>query len=71
MKDVPQGYKGVCLKTCNNIWKNYKNKLKDKFFKPNKDDPELSSKCPENVVPEQWVVLVAYWCSAEVEVQRF
>ncbi|KAL6225623.1 hypothetical protein ACLB2K_004472 [Fragaria x ananassa] len=59
--DVPEGYKLVCLKSCNYLWKDHKSKTKSNYFVPNKRNPELSSMVPPNIIADQWTVLVAYW----------
>ncbi|XP_038706800.1 uncharacterized protein LOC120002208 isoform X2 [Tripterygium wilfordii] len=61
--DVPDGYKEVCLRSCNMLWKDRKSKLKRKWFTPHMDDPDLSSKVPKNIVPDQWRELVEYFRS--------
>ncbi|KAL6184927.1 hypothetical protein ACLB2K_041062 [Fragaria x ananassa] len=59
--DVPEGYKPVCLKSCNYLWNDHKSKTKSNYFVPNKSNPELSSMVPPNIIADQWTVLVAYW----------
>ncbi|XP_062004726.1 uncharacterized protein LOC133721963 isoform X2 [Rosa rugosa] len=65
--EVPEGYKSVCLKNCNLLWKDHKSKTKSFHYVPNKDDPELGSKNPPHIVAEQWSELVAYWSSEDAK----
>ncbi|KAL6194344.1 hypothetical protein ACLB2K_035428 [Fragaria x ananassa] len=59
--DVLEGYKPVCLKSCNYLWKDHKSKTKSNYFVPNKSNPKLSSMVPPNIIADQWTMLVAYW----------
>ncbi|CAN1121531.1 hypothetical protein LINPERPRIM_LOCUS2231, partial [Linum perenne] len=59
--NVPNGYKDVCMKSCNDLWKNHKSKTKTQYFEPRKYDPNLENDPPAHIVAEQWVDLVAYW----------
>ncbi|GMP32789.1 hypothetical protein CsSME_00006388 [Camellia sinensis var. sinensis] len=61
----PEEYKPICMKNCNSIWKDHKNKLKAKYFKPRSSDPNLKDDVPMNVVPSQWEQLVEYWRTSE------
>ncbi|KAM5577136.1 hypothetical protein ABKV19_007805, partial [Rosa sericea] len=65
--NVPEGYKTVCLRCCNNLWKDHKSKTKLHFFGKNKEDPDLISKVPANIVTEQWSEVVAYWSSEDAK----
>ncbi|GMP46351.1 hypothetical protein CsSME_00014547 [Camellia sinensis var. sinensis] len=56
----PEEYKPICMKNCNNIWKDHKNKLKAKYFKPRSSDPNMKDDVPMNIVPSQWEQLVEY-----------
>ncbi|GMP47408.1 hypothetical protein CsSME_00015158 [Camellia sinensis var. sinensis] len=63
----PEEYKPICMKNCNSIWKDHKNKLKAKYFKPRSSDPNLKDDVPMNVVPSQWEQLVEYWRTSDAE----
>ncbi|CAN1315941.1 hypothetical protein LINPERPRIM_LOCUS29891 [Linum perenne] len=67
MMNVPNGYRDVCMKSCNDLWKNHKSKTKTQYFEPRKYDPNLENDPPTHIVAEQWVDLVAYWRTEEVE----
>ncbi|GMP53022.1 hypothetical protein CsSME_00018624 [Camellia sinensis var. sinensis] len=47
----PEEYKPICMKNCNSIWKDHKNKLKAKYFKPRSSDPNLKDDVPMHIVP--------------------
>ncbi|KAF5932919.1 hypothetical protein HYC85_029090 [Camellia sinensis] len=49
----PEEYKPICMKNCNSIWKDHKNKLKAKYFKPRSSDPNLKDDVPMHIVPSQ------------------
>ncbi|KAL7248229.1 hypothetical protein ACSBR2_003022 [Camellia fascicularis] len=66
-----KGYKSRCLKKCNDLWKDHKNKIKNKYFKPNKDHPNIKDMVPPQIVSEQWYDLVDYWKTKKVEMQTF
>ncbi|KAL6176167.1 hypothetical protein ACLB2K_052802 [Fragaria x ananassa] len=65
--DVPEGYKPVCLKCCNTLWKDHKSKTKANHFEPNKNHPDLLSMVPPQIIADQWTVLVAYWNSEDAK----
>ncbi|KAL6180598.1 hypothetical protein ACLB2K_047259 [Fragaria x ananassa] len=67
--DVPEGYKPVCLKCCNTLWKDHKSKTKANHFEPNKNHPDLLSMVPPQIIADQWTVLVAYWNSEDAKVE--
>ena len=58
------------MKSCNNIWKDHKNKIKSKYFKPRSSDPNLKDDVPLHIVPSQWEELVEYWRTFDVEVYK-
>ncbi|XP_028054518.1 uncharacterized protein LOC114258731 [Camellia sinensis] len=66
----PEGYKPRCLKKCNELWKDHKSKIKNKYFKPNKDHTNIKDMVPSQIVPEQWYDLVDYWKTKKVEVYK-
>ncbi|GMP98826.1 hypothetical protein CsSME_00046561 [Camellia sinensis var. sinensis] len=55
------------MKNCNSIWKDHKNKLKAKYFKPRSSDPNLKDDVPMHIVPCQWEELVEYWRTSDAE----
>ncbi|XP_028064956.1 uncharacterized protein LOC114268054 [Camellia sinensis] len=61
----PEEYKPICMKNCNSIWKDHKNKLKAKYFKPRSSDPNLKDDVPMNIVPSQWEQFVKYWRTSD------
>ncbi|XP_062028834.1 uncharacterized protein LOC133744808 [Rosa rugosa] len=65
--DVPEGYKHVCLRCCNTLWKDHKSKTKVNYFQKNRDNPNLSSLVPPHIVAEQWNELIAYWNSEDAK----
>ncbi|XP_028067802.1 probable pathogenesis-related protein ARB_02861 [Camellia sinensis] len=40
-------YKPICMKNYNSIWKDHKNKIKSKYFKPRSEDPNLKDDAPD------------------------
>lgn len=66
---APAAFKTVLLKKCNILWKDHKARTKATYFVKQKNDPDLESKVPPKIVPEQWPLLVAYWRSLEAKVR--
>ncbi|CAL5390971.1 unnamed protein product [Camellia sinensis] len=64
----PEEYKPICMKNCNSTWKDHKNKIKCKYFKPRSEDPNLKDDVPLHIVPSQWEELVEYWRTSDAEV---
>ncbi|KAL7191960.1 hypothetical protein ACSBR2_023936 [Camellia fascicularis] len=60
-------FKEVCMRLCRTSWKDHKSKTKSKYWVPFKNDPDIASRVPSNVVPTQWRKLVQYWASKEVQ----
>ena len=58
------------MKNCNSIWKDHKNKIKSKYFKPRSEDPNLKDDVPLHIVPSQWGELVEYWRTSDAEVYK-
>ena len=71
MNICPEEYKPICMKNCNSIWKDHKNKLKAKYFKPRSSDPNLKDDVPMHIVPSQWEQLVEYWRTSDAEVYNY
>ncbi|KAF5931635.1 hypothetical protein HYC85_027806 [Camellia sinensis] len=63
----PEEYKPICMKNYNNKWKDHKNKIKAKYFKPRSSDPNLKDDVPLHIVPRQWEELVEYWHTSDAE----
>ncbi|THF94665.1 hypothetical protein TEA_002879 [Camellia sinensis var. sinensis] len=63
----PEEYKPICMKNCNSIWKDHKNKLKAKYFKPSKGRMSMKDDVPMHIVPSQWEELVEYWRTSDAE----
>ncbi|KAL7173378.1 hypothetical protein ACSBR2_032779 [Camellia fascicularis] len=42
----PEGYKPRCLKKCNDLWKDHKSKIKNKYYKPFKSHPNNKDMVP-------------------------
>ncbi|XP_028124570.1 uncharacterized protein LOC114321604 [Camellia sinensis] len=66
----PEEYKPICMKNCNSIWKDHKNKIKAKYFKPRSSDPNLKDDVPMYIVPSQWEQLVEYCRTSDAEVYK-
>ncbi|THG12765.1 hypothetical protein TEA_028984 [Camellia sinensis var. sinensis] len=64
-KDMKE-YKPICMKTCNSIWKDHKNKIKIKYFKPRSSDPNLQDDVPLHIyakaVGRTYGVLACFPC---------
>ncbi|XP_028087841.1 uncharacterized protein LOC114288519 isoform X1 [Camellia sinensis] len=63
----PDEFKEVCMRLCRTSWKDHKSKTKSKYWVPFKNDPDIASRVPSNIVPIQWRKLVQYWASKEVQ----
>ncbi|CAL5337061.1 unnamed protein product [Camellia sinensis] len=63
----PDEFKEVCMRLCRTSWKDHKSKTKSKYWVPFKNDPDIASRVPSNIVPTQWRKLVQYWASKEVQ----
>ena len=59
------------MRLCRTSWKDHKSKTKSKYWVPFKNDPDIASRVPSNIVPTQWRKLVQYWASKEVQVYVF
>ncbi|XP_028052403.1 uncharacterized protein LOC114256910 [Camellia sinensis] len=46
----PEEYKPICMRNCNSIWKDYKNKIKTKYFRPRSSDPNMKDDVPLHIV---------------------
>ncbi|KAL7198992.1 hypothetical protein ACSBR2_021308 [Camellia fascicularis] len=67
----PDEFKEVCMRLCRTSWKDHKSKTKSKYWVPFKNDPDIASRVPSNIVPTQWRKLVQYWANKEVQVYVF
>ncbi|THG22276.1 hypothetical protein TEA_017588 [Camellia sinensis var. sinensis] len=45
----PEEYKPICMRNCNSIWKDYKNKIKTKYFRPRSSDPNMKDDVPLHI----------------------
>ncbi|KAL6578964.1 hypothetical protein OROMI_009180 [Orobanche minor] len=64
--DLPDTYKKNCMKKLGKLWKDWKNRLKKKYYTPHRYeslDSEALTKCPPRVEAAQWPMLVKYWSS--------
>ncbi|KAL6585798.1 hypothetical protein OROMI_002442 [Orobanche minor] len=64
--DLPDTYKKNCMKKLGKLWKDWKNRLKKKYYTPHRYeslDSEDLTKCPPRVEAAQWPMLVKYWSS--------
>ena len=57
------------MKICADRFRDHKNKTESTHWKDKNDDLDIASKPPNNIVPEQWKVLVTYWASGDAKVQ--
>ncbi|THG04917.1 hypothetical protein TEA_005735 [Camellia sinensis var. sinensis] len=63
----PDEFKEVCMRLCRTSWKDHKSKTKFKYWVPFKNDPNIASGVPSNIVPAQERKLMQYWASKEVQ----
>lgn len=68
---MPDTYKKNCMQKLGKLWKDWKNRLKRKYYTPHRYeslDSEALTKCPPRVEAKQWPVLVKYWSSKNSKV---
>ncbi|GMQ03531.1 hypothetical protein CsSME_00049303 [Camellia sinensis var. sinensis] len=63
----PNEFNEVCMRLCRTSWKDHKSKTKSKYWVLFKNDPNIASRVPSNIVLTQWRKLVQYWASKEVQ----
>ncbi|XP_057779523.1 uncharacterized protein LOC130998105 [Salvia miltiorrhiza] len=62
--NLTDNYKNNCLRKIGKLWKDWKGRLKAKYYTPHRHDKSyVLSKCPQRVEPDQWPILVNYWSS--------
>ncbi|KAK1322792.1 hypothetical protein QJS10_CPA02g00539 [Acorus calamus] len=61
-------YKDNCLRSVGKYWKDWKGRLKSKYFNAYKTNEERRKNVPPRVESNQWNTLVQYWGSEEATV---
>ncbi|KAH7849082.1 hypothetical protein Vadar_012749 [Vaccinium darrowii] len=67
--DCPEEFYSVAMSLCNKLWKDHKSKSKRIYYKPYIDDPNIDSKVPKDILPDQWADLVKYWRNKHVKME--
>ncbi|KAK1307182.1 hypothetical protein QJS10_CPA10g01189 [Acorus calamus] len=66
--NAPAEYKDNCLRSVGKYWKDWKGRLKSKYFNTYKTNEERIKNVPPRVESNQWNTLVQYWGSEEAAV---
>ncbi|KAG8362641.1 hypothetical protein BUALT_BualtUnG0055600 [Buddleja alternifolia] len=68
---LPIEARSIVLHTLNNMWRDWKLRLKTDYFVPHMNDPNHDfSQLPNELVElDQWLILVQYWKSQQVKEQ--
>ncbi|KAK1273579.1 Cytokinin dehydrogenase 5 [Acorus gramineus] len=66
--NAPAEYKDSCLRSIGKYWKDWKGRLKSKYFNAYKTNEERIKNVPPRVESNQWNTLVQYWGSEEAAV---
>ncbi|XP_062010950.1 uncharacterized protein LOC133727369 [Rosa rugosa] len=65
--DVPDEYKHSCLKVVGNRWRDWKSRVKTRWYDKYETDEERLAITPNQVVRDQWILLVKYWGLPDVQ----